>query len=117
MSENKPSITKEYTSKRGVTYLVEYFEVDSFAHLPQGEITQCYGIVFVGDKFLVVNNVNNFGMYTPVGGSIEPGELPDDALIREVKEESNMKVLNFKPKSPTFPKSSHLQLLNEVCHN
>jgi len=79
MSENKPTLTNEYTNKQGVKYLCEYFEVDSFDHLPQNEITQCYGIVFVGDKFLVVNNVNNFGNYTPVGGGVEPGEHPDDA--------------------------------------
>jgi ADP-ribose pyrophosphatase YjhB (NUDIX family) len=97
MSENKPTLTNEYTNKQGVKYLGEYYEVDSFDHLPKDEITQCYGIVFVSDKFLVVNNVNNAGRYTPVGGGVEPGEHPDDALIREVKEESSMRVLNFKP--------------------
>jgi ADP-ribose pyrophosphatase YjhB (NUDIX family) len=94
---NKPQLTSEFTNKHGVKYLFEYFDADSFEHLPQEEITQCYGIAFVDDKFLVVNNIKNQGMYTPVGGSVESGEHPDQTLIREIKEESNMKVLKFKP--------------------
>lgn len=32
-----------------------------------------------------------------LGGKIEPGEAADDALIREVMEESNMRVLEHRP--------------------
>lgn len=92
-----PPITNKYVDKDGVTYLFEYYETDSFDHLPQDEITQCYGISFVGDKFLVVNNIEKPGSYTPAGGSREKGEHPDDTLIREIQEESNMKVLEYKP--------------------
>ena len=63
----------------------------------QKELWQCYGIAFHGDKFIVVNNIEKPGSYTPVGGSIEEGEHPDNALIREIQEESNMNVLSYKP--------------------
>jgi ADP-ribose pyrophosphatase YjhB (NUDIX family) len=32
------------------------------------------------------------GMWLPCGGHIEPGELPDDAAIREVREESGVEI-------------------------
>ena len=41
--------------------------------------------------------VKNEGHWEPVAGHIEENETPDEALIREVKEESNMKVLKSFP--------------------
>ena len=91
------TITEEYLGKSGVKYIFEYHDADSFVDLPQENITQCYGIAFYNNEFLVVNNVKKPGSYTPVGGSVEPGEHCDNTLIREIQEESNMKVLYFKP--------------------
>ncbi|HHT9130284.1 MAG TPA: NUDIX hydrolase [Candidatus Brocadiaceae bacterium] len=91
------SITNEYVGYSGVKYVFEYSDTDSFNELPQKDIRQAYGIAFHGKKILIVNNVIKPGSYTPVGGSVEEGEHPDDTLVREIKEESNMKVLNFKP--------------------
>lgn len=90
-------MTNTHLSKDGITYFLEYFEADSFEHLPHDECSQCYGIAFYGDKFIVVNNITKPGSWTPVGGSVEKGEHPDEALVREIQEESNMKVLSFKP--------------------
>ena len=36
------------------------------------------------------------GKWMGVGGHIEPGETPDQALIREVKEETNLDVISFR---------------------
>lgn len=94
---NQPSLTNTYHGKDGVTYLFEYFQTDSFNHLPAEECEQAYAIAFNGDKIIVVNNINKPGSYTPVGGTVDPGENPDEALIREVGEESNMKVLHYQP--------------------
>lgn len=90
-------ITMKYKGKDNVDYIFEYFDADSFEHLPKNMCRQSYGIAFHGDKFLIVNNIEKPDSYTPVGGSIEDGEHPDDTLVREIKEESNMKVLKFKP--------------------
>lgn len=100
---NTPLLINDYIGRDGFKYRNEYFDADSFEHLLGEKITQCYGFAFVadaggiGEKFLVVNNAPKPGSYTPVGGSIEPGEHPDDTLAREIQEESNMKVLSFKP--------------------
>jgi 8-oxo-dGTP pyrophosphatase MutT (NUDIX family) len=87
----KPLITHTYEN-----FFIEYYDVDSFDQLPKDECSQCYGISFHGDKLVIVNNVKK-GTYTPIGGSIEDGEGFTDTLIREIKEESNMKVLYYRP--------------------
>jgi ADP-ribose pyrophosphatase YjhB (NUDIX family) len=92
----KPLITDEYTGAAGVKYIFEYFECDSFDHLPQDEITQCYAVAFHEDKIVIVHNEkkDTWGL---VGGSVEKGEALEETLKREVQEESNMKVLSFRP--------------------
>jgi ADP-ribose pyrophosphatase YjhB (NUDIX family) len=89
-------LTAEYIGAAGVRYIFEYYESDTFEHLPGNRIKQCYSVAFHGDNFLIVNNIAKPGQYSLIGGSVEPGENPNDTLIREIKEESNMKVLNYK---------------------
>jgi hypothetical protein len=79
----KPDFTNTYLAKTGGTYFLEYFQTDSFSHLPHNECAQVYGICFLKDKIIIVNNIEHPGLYTPVGGSVEEGENPDDALVRE----------------------------------
>lgn len=87
------------TTHNGIEYINEYTDADSFDHLPKEACSQCYAFAFLKDNpakgFIIVNNIKKPGSYTPVGGSVESGEHPDQALIREVKEESNMKVLKY----------------------
>jgi len=95
--EQAPLSTNEYTDDSGVKYLFEYNHCDSFDHLPQNKIRQCWAIAWNQDKFIVVNDIENPGTYTLVGGTVEPGEHPDDTLKREIQEESNMRVLKYRP--------------------
>ena len=41
-------------------------------------------------------NDMNEGKWMGVGGHIEPGETPDQALVREIKEETNLDVTSFR---------------------
>lgn len=91
------NLTNNYTNVHGRKYMFEYFENDSFDHLPQDECKQVMGFAFHKDKMILVNNVLRPDRFIPLGGSVEEGEKTDDAIIREIKEESNMKVLNFEP--------------------
>lgn len=53
------------------------------------------------DRYLLIHRTKkkndiNEGKYFGVGGHIEEGETPEDALIREVKEEAGLALLSFK---------------------
>lgn len=89
------------TTHNGIEYINEYTDADSFDHLPKEACSQCYAFAFLKDNpmqgFMIVNNITKPGTYTPVGGSIEAGESPEQAMAREVQEESNMKVLKCLP--------------------
>ena len=86
-------LTNIYTGNAGATYQFEWRDADTLDDIPQERVTQSYAIAFHGDRFVVVNNIQKPGSYTPVGGTVEAGEHPDETLIREIQEESNMKVL------------------------
>ncbi|MEA2112588.1 MAG: NUDIX hydrolase, partial [Patescibacteria group bacterium] len=89
-------ISEEYTGNADVKYIFEYYECDSFDHLPKDKLRQCYAVAFHNEKIVIVHNgkKDTWGL---VGGSIEKNEHPHDTLAREVQEESNMQVIKFKP--------------------
>ena len=93
---NKFPLVSEYHGRSGENVLFEYYESDSLDHLPKEQLSQVVIMAFHKDKLLIVNNVTKPGYYSPVGGSIEKDETPEEAVHRETKEESNMRVLDFK---------------------
>lgn len=59
-----------------------------------GKILQAvHGFCFYGDKLVIVY-AQDKGYWTFPGGGIEKGETYEEAVIREIQEESNMKVLH-----------------------
>ncbi|OHA91630.1 MAG: hypothetical protein A2758_00800 [Candidatus Zambryskibacteria bacterium RIFCSPHIGHO2_01_FULL_49_18] len=50
-----------------------------------------HAFCFCGDKMAIVKHAKSGWM--PPGGAIEPGESYEEAVVREVKEETNMKIL------------------------
>jgi ADP-ribose pyrophosphatase YjhB (NUDIX family) len=80
-------------------YLFEYQDADSFDDLEYEKCKQTYGVCFYNGKLIVA-----FGYFGGVGkswgligGRIEKGETFEQTLRREVQEESNMKIISFKP--------------------
>lgn len=47
------------------------------------------GYVFHKDKLLLIHHTK-LDMWLPVGGHIEPNETPDDAVLREIREETGL---------------------------
>ena len=47
------------------------------------------GYIFYKDKLLLIHH-RKLGLWLPVGGHIEQNETPDDALLREIKEETGL---------------------------
>ena len=73
--------------------IIYYEESDPTPNL-EGKILQAvHGLCFYKDKMVMVY-AENKKYWTLPGGAIEPGETYEEATVREVKEESNMKVLH-----------------------
>jgi 8-oxo-dGTP diphosphatase len=80
----------------GKKYKFRYYEVPNFDKLDQSKIQQIYGVCFYQDKLVVVRNGkrNTWGL---VGGHVEEGETVEQTLRREIKEESNMDIIRWRP--------------------
>lgn len=77
---------------RGKTYKSHWVESDPNMNLDNVVLHGVHAVCFCGDKMVVVFDPKK-NEWTPPGGGIESGETWQEATIREVKEESNMKVL------------------------
>lgn len=112
------SLINEYIGHSGVKYIFEYFDADSFDNLEYELCKQTYAACFYEGKMVIVyqNSKNTWGL---VGGSVEKGETFEQTLKREIKEESNMEVLNYLPigyqKVTDTRDGSHIYQLRYVC--
>lgn len=99
-------------------YFVEYFDVDTFETLEQEKCTQSYGVCFYHNDMVIGHNGKQ-DTWNLIGGTIEQGETKEDALIREIQEESNMKVLKYTPlgyqKVVEEGKESYFYQLRYLC--
>ena len=72
---------------------VVYRDANSVAELGNRIVSGVHGYCFYNDKLVVVY-AKNKGYWTLAGGGVEKGESVEEAVAREVKEETNMKVLS-----------------------
>ena len=72
---------------------VVYCEADPLLNLEGKILTSVHAFCFCGDKLVIVY-AENKKYWVPPGGGIEPGETYEQAVVREVAEETNMKVLH-----------------------
>jgi ADP-ribose pyrophosphatase YjhB (NUDIX family) len=86
-------IKSSLTNRSGQKLDLIYREDDPLKDL-EGKILQAVHAFCFYDGKLVVVYASEKGYWAPPGGGIEPGETYEEAVIREVKEETNMKVLN-----------------------
>lgn len=90
------NLTNKYIGRSGVEYIFDYSDLDSFDDLDLSKCTQTYGVCFCDGKIITgYNKVDKaWGL---IGGTIEKGETLEQTLRREIKEESNMEVLSYRP--------------------
>jgi len=67
---------------------------DNFSDLPQEKIGAVCAFCYYDGKFILVKNG---GLWQPVAGHVEEGETAEQALTREIKEESNTQLLKSYP--------------------
>lgn len=87
-------IIKDSNLWDGKEYKLIWHDADNFNDIKDRNLQQSYGVCFYNDKLVIVNNN---GKWSLVGGHIEIGESPEEALFREVQEETNMSVLKQIP--------------------
>lgn len=79
----------------GKEYKLVWHDTDNFDEIKDKNLQQSYGVCFCEGKLVIGRGDNSkWGL---IGGHIENGETPEEALVREVVEESNMKVLKQIP--------------------
>ncbi len=84
---------------KGKTYKLRYFDLNTFDHLPYEKCQQVYGVCFCKKRMVIVKGESEesgkgWGL---VGGHVEKGEKFKETLRREIKEETNMKLLKSIP--------------------
>jgi len=90
-------INGSYTSIRtGITWHVRYEEIDSFDSILHVPIGAAGAFCFSDNKLVLVYAKKRDSWEIP-GGGREEGESFDECIVREIKEESNMKVLELIP--------------------
>lgn len=79
-------------NRAGQVLDVVYKDIDSEIELGNKKIHGVHAFCFCGDKLVLVYSEAK-GRWTPPSGAVEKGESASQAVIREVKEESNMRVV------------------------
>lgn len=74
-----------------------YRDIENIYEIDQSKARVVHAFCFYGDKLVICHSPSKGEKYWTIpGGSIESGETIDQAVIREIKEETNMKVLKHK---------------------
>ncbi len=86
------NISSNLTNASGEVLKVEYHDINSELDYGDKKISGVHAYCFYKDQLVIVY-AKNKGYWTPPGGGVEEGETAREAVSREVKEETNMRVL------------------------
>lgn len=93
---SKPDIVTSF-EYNGETILLDWFDISDKAELDAINWQQVYVIGNVGGKVPIVQYPEADHKDNLPGGHVEAGETVEQALVREVAEETNMRVLDWQP--------------------
>lgn len=80
----------------GIKWTIKYEELDSFDSIRDIPVHAAGAVCFYGDKLVLVYAKKRESWEMP-GGGREEGETFEECIIREIKEETNMKVSEVYP--------------------
>jgi ADP-ribose pyrophosphatase YjhB (NUDIX family) len=96
VTENKMEIKSVIKRSNGAAFDVVYRDIDRYSELAEKKVSHVCGYCFYGNKLVVAFDQSR-NKWTFPGGSIEAGETVEEATIREIKEEANMRVVRQMP--------------------
>jgi ADP-ribose pyrophosphatase YjhB (NUDIX family) len=85
-------IKSSLSNYAGEELQVTYKDIYSIEELEGRSVKAVHAFCFYNDKLVIVY-AEKKGYWTPPGGAVETGETAEQATVREVMEETNMKVL------------------------
>ncbi len=85
-------IKSSLTNRSGQTLEVVYRDIENEKEFGDRHISGIHTFCFCNNKLVIVYSEEK-GYWTPPGGGVEEGESVRDASSREVKEETNMRVI------------------------
>jgi len=89
-------IFKDAVNHNGKRCDVAYVDVDNFNDLPDRLILKAHAVCIWEDKMILVNHPE-WDIWGIPGGSRDLGESIEQTLAREIQEETNCEVLNYRP--------------------
>lgn len=85
-------IKSTLTNRSGQVLNIVYREGDPLVDLGDKILQGVHAFCFCNGKLVIVYSEER-GYWSPPGGGIEPNENIEEAVIREIREETNMKVI------------------------
>lgn len=79
-------------NRSGQIINLNYYDIDDEKELGDRKVSGVHAYCFCGDKLVVVY-AENKGYWTSPGGGVESGETVEEAVVREILEETNMRVI------------------------
>ena len=88
-------IKSTLTNRSGQIFDVVYYDTGEGFDFDEKDIRGVHAYCFCGEMLVLVYS-DKKKYWTPPGGGVEKGETAKEAVVREVKEETNMKVLKHR---------------------
>jgi len=85
-------IKTTFKNRAGDVLPVFYQDIENISQIGDKKIHSVHAFCFCDGKMVIVYS-DKKGVWSPPGGGVELGEGIEDAVVREVKEETNMKVI------------------------
>lgn len=91
MQNDKKEIHSTFVRNGRIIPIVHH-DLDSLEEIKNEKVKGVHAFCFYGNKLVVVY-AEEKKSWGPPGGAVEPGETIEEAVVREVLEETNMRVL------------------------
>jgi len=89
-------IKSTLVNRSGQTLPITYRDIESLDELNGRKVDAVRAYCFYGNELVIVYS-DIKGYWTPPGGGVESGETVEEAVVREILEETNMRVIKQKP--------------------